>query len=90
MKEIREPERMCAVCRNKAPKSKLIRLVKSNDGNVCVDSTHKMNGRGMYICNCEECVNKAIKTRAINRSFKTNIENQVYEELAKYYECSKN
>lgn len=90
MKENREPERMCAVCRCKAPKNKLIRLVKNKDGNISIDETHKMNGRGMYICASGECVNKAVKTRAINRSFKTNVENQIYEELVNFYEHSKN
>lgn len=90
MKEIKFPERMCAVCRNKAPKQNLLRIVKTKENEILIDETHKMNGRGMYICLNDDCVNKAYKTKAINRSFKTNVEDGIYEEIIKYYEHTKN
>ena len=90
MKERRQPERTCAACRSKAPKQNLIRIVKNKNNEIFIDENHKIDGRGMYICLNEDCVNRAIKTKAINRSFKTNIEDSVYGELVKYYERSKN
>ena len=90
MKESRQPERTCAACRNKAQKQNLIRVVKNKQNEILIDETHKMNGRGMYICANDDCINKAVKSRAINRSFKTNVDDSIYEELVKYYERSKN
>lgn len=74
-------ERTCAVCRNKGEKDSFIRIVKQKDGTVQIDKTYKMNGRGVYICSNKDCVNKAIKTRALNRAFKTEIDDQVYNDL---------
>lgn len=90
MKEIKQPERMCAVCRNKAQKQNLIRIVKNKNNEIFIDESHKKSGRGMYVCKNADCVSKAFKTKAINRSFKTNVDDSIYEELVKYYEYSKN
>lgn len=79
------PERMCLVCRQKNDKSNLIRVIKQKDNSICVDLSHKMNGRGAYICNNEECVQKAIKTQALNRAFKMQVCTSVYEELKNTY-----
>lgn len=54
----RIPERMCVVCRQMKPKNELIRIVNTIDG-VAVDLTGKLNGRGVYICKCRECIAKA-------------------------------
>ena len=78
---------MCAVCRNKSSKQDLIRVVRTNDGQVYIDNTYKLNGRGMYICKNDQCLAKAIKTRALNRAFKAEIDNKIYEELSQYNEC---
>lgn len=76
----KQPERTCAVCRKKAGKDQFIRIVKS-DGKVFIDKTYKANGRGMYICGNSECIAKAIKTKAVNRAFKKEIPDEIYEEL---------
>ncbi len=54
------PERMCVVCRQMKPKKELLRIVNSPDG-VTIDLTGKLNGRGVYICKCKECVSRALK-----------------------------
>ena len=59
----RIPERMCVVCRQMKPKTDLLRIVNGADG-VVVDGTGKLNGRGVYVCRCKECVDKAIKSKA--------------------------
>lgn len=56
------PERMCVVCRQMKPKNELIRVV-NNNGVVVVDKTGKINGRGVYLCKCKDCVCKAIKSK---------------------------
>ena len=58
----RVPERMCVVCRQMKPKNELIRIVNS-DGAVVIDKTGKLNGRGVYLCRCMECIAKALKSK---------------------------
>jgi len=65
-------QRMCVACRASKNKKELIRLVRTENG-LTVDKTYKQNGRGAYICNNRECLEKAVKTKALNRAFKTNI-----------------
>lgn len=75
------PERTCIVCRTKKPKNHLIRIVLSKNGEINVEKTPKLDGRGAYICNGTECVEKLIKTRALNRTFKKNFSEQEYNNL---------
>lgn len=49
------PERLCISCRTSTPKRGLIRLVRSTDGRVVVDTTGKLNGRGAYVCASQRC-----------------------------------
>ena len=58
----RIPERMCVACRQMKPKNELIRIVNT-DSAVVVDKTGKLNGRGVYLCKCKECVAKALKSK---------------------------
>ena len=51
--------------------------------NIFIDKTGRANGRGAYICNNPDCLEKAIKTKCIERSFETNIEEEIYNELRK-------
>ena len=62
----RIPERMCVVCRQMKPKTELLRIVNTLDG-VVVDGTGKLNGRGVYICKCKECVAKALKAKGFSK-----------------------
>lgn len=75
------PERTCIGCNEKKEKNELIRIVKDQEGNIDVDLTGKSNGRGAYICKNIECLEKAIKTKKLERSLKTKIDLQIYESL---------
>ena len=79
MKKI--PQRTCMGCNEKKGKKELIRIVKSSDGQISIDKTGKMPGRGAYICDKKECLEKAIKTKRIERVFETKIDNSIYENL---------
>lgn len=79
MKKI--PQRTCMGCNEKKDKNMLIRVVKSNDGEINIDKTGRMPGRGAYICDKEECLEKAIKTKRIERVFETKIDDVIYEKL---------
>lgn len=79
MKKI--PQRTCLGCMQSKNKSELVRIVKQNDGKIFVDKTGKANGRGAYICNNVECLDKAIKSKRLEKSFETKIDNEIYESL---------
>lgn len=66
MKKI--PMRMCIACREMRAKNDLMRVVRTEEGTLVLDRTGKRNGRGAYLCRDAACLNKAIKTRALERA----------------------
>ena len=80
------PQRKCIACQDRDNKKELVRIVKNKEGHIFLDRTGKANGRGAYICNCSECLRKAIKSKALNRAFKMEIPDEVYESLIKEIE----
>ena len=60
--------RMCVACREMKPKKELIRVVRTPEGDMVADETGRKNGRGAYLCRSEACLNKALKTRALDRA----------------------
>ena len=64
-------------------KKELIRILKTQDGSIVIDATGKKDGRGAYICPDEECLQKAFKTKGLERSFKMAIDQSIYDELKK-------
>ena len=83
MKKKKIPIRKCIACGEGKPKKELLRIVKTAEGDVKVDLTGKMNGRGAYICPTVECLELAIKSKKISRSLETEITDSIYEELKK-------
>ena len=79
MKKI--PQRTCIGCKEKKETRELIRIVKDKEGNITLDRTGRSNGRGAYICDNIQCLEKAIKTKALARTFEMEIEETVYNEL---------
>ena len=75
------PERMCTGCKVHKPKKELIRVVKSPDGEISIDFHGKKSGRGAYVCNDISCLEKAIKSRALERAFSCAIPTEIVEKL---------
>lgn len=75
------PTRTCIGCNEIKLKKDLIRIVKSKEGQISIDRTGKANGRGAYICDNIDCLEKAIKSKRLERSFETKIESEIYEKL---------
>ena len=75
------PKRTCIGCNETKEKKELIRIVKNKEGEIFVDKTGKANGRGAYLCDNKECLEKAIKTKKLERTFETSIDTKIYEEL---------
>ncbi|EGY78565.1 MAG: YlxR family protein [Peptoniphilus sp.] len=75
------PMRKCLGCGENKPKSELIRVVKNKEGEVFLDVSGRKNGRGAYLCYDENCLDKAIKSKALNRAFEMEIDDETIEEL---------
>jgi len=81
MAEKKIPLRKCLGCGEMKPKKELIRVVKSPEGEISIDLTGKKSGRGAYICHSKECLSKAQKSKRLEKSFSTKIEEDVYNAL---------
>jgi len=75
------PKRTCIGCNQIKEKKELIRIVKNKENEIFVDKTSKANGRGAYLCDNVECLEKAIKTKRLERTFETTIDTKLYEDL---------
>ena len=81
MKNKKIPLRTCVVTKEKLEKKDLIRVVKNNENEVFVDLTGKANGRGAYIKKDIDVLNKARKSKILDKHLETNIDDSVYEKL---------
>ena len=73
--------RRCAVCREVRHKSELIRVVKNPGGDIAIDITGKVEGRGSYVCKSVECLKAVGKRRALDRVLKVKVPNEIYDKL---------
>ncbi len=81
MKTRKIPMRSCVVTKEKLEKKDLIRVLRTPEGNVIIDSTYKANGRGAYLKKDIEVVERAEKTKVLERQLKVEIPSKIYEEL---------
>ena len=79
MKKI--PLRTCVITKEKLPKSELIRVVRTPDGEVIIDESGKANGRGAYLKRDLEVFEKAAQSKILNRHLEVDVPNKVYEDL---------
>ncbi len=79
------PMRRCLGCMESKPKSELIRIVKSQDGEIVVDKTGKKNGRGAYFCNSLDCLQKLIKSKRLEKEFEMKVSKEIYDNLINEY-----
>lgn len=84
MKKI--PLRQCIGCGEMKSKREMIRVIRTQEGEILLDATGRKNGRGAYLCPSEECLKKAVKNKGLERSFKMAIPKEVYENLEKEME----
>ena len=83
------PMRQCLGCREMKPKRELIRVVRSPEGEISLDFKGKAPGRGASICPAPACLKQAIKAKALERAFSTQIPEAVYEKLNEEMEAEK-
>ena len=81
MKQKKIPMRTCVITKEKYPKKELIRIVRTPDGTVEVDTNGRVNGHGAYLKLEREVILKDQKTKALNRYLETVVPDKIYEEL---------
>lgn len=84
MKTKKITQRKCVVCGQVKDKNDLLRIVKNKEEGVVVDESGRKNGRGAYICKSSDCIEKAKKTNKLAKVFKTEVNNNLYEEISAY------
>ena len=77
----KNPQRQCVGCREMKEKRALLRVVKSPEGEVSLDFGGKKPGRGAYVCHDVTCLQKARKSRALERALETAIPPEVYDAM---------
>lgn len=77
----KKPARTCMACNEQKEKNELLRIVRSKDGIIEVDLTGKKSGRGAYICKNEDCLNKIIKSKRLEKVFEKEISAELYESI---------
>ena len=82
------PMRMCIGCREMKPKRELIRIVKTPEGEIKLDLTGKLNGRGAYVCRCVDCLNKIRKANSLSHTFSMKVESEIYDRLQRELESN--
>ena len=80
------PMRQCTGCREMKNKKERMRVLKTGEGEILLDTTGRKNGRGAYLCYSLECLEMARKNKGLERSLKTEIPQEVYERLEKEFE----
>ncbi len=81
MKTRKIPMRTCVVTKESLPKQELLRIVRTPEGNVCVDETGKLNGRGAYIKKDVSVLEQAEVSKILEKRLECKIEESVYEEI---------
>lgn len=75
--------RQCTGCREMKNKKELLRVLRSAEGEILLDDTGRKNGRGAYLCRDPECLQKARRSKGLERSLKIEIPEEIYERLEK-------
>lgn len=81
------PQRMCIGCGEMKDKRDMLRVIKTSEDEIMIDATGKKNGRGAYVCFSQECLDKAVKNKGLERSLKKSIPAEVYDSLRKELEA---
>lgn len=86
MKQRKIPLRTCVISKEKLPKQELLRVVKTPDGEIKIDVTGKLNGRGAYIKKDLLVLEKARKSKALERHLECQIPDDIYQKIQEILE----
>ena len=76
-----QPQRTCMGCNSKKDKRDLIRIVKNKQNEISIDRTGKQEGRGAYLCDDIQCLEKVIKSKRLEKILDSKISEEIYENL---------
>lgn len=79
------PLRMCIACREEKPKKEMLRIVKNAEGEIRLDFSGKLPGRGAYICDNAACIAKLKKYKLLHKNFSCDVPAEVYERIEEEY-----
>lgn len=79
--EKKKPIRKCVGCGESRNKNDLYRIIRTSDGEILLDKTGRMNGRGAYVCQDVKCIEKARKNKSLSKSFSMNVPDEIYDKL---------
>lgn len=77
----RQPQRTCMGCNQKKDKKELIRIVKNKNDEITIDRTGKLEGRGAYICEDINCLERVVKSKRLEKVLEIKISKEIYEKL---------
>lgn len=80
--EKKKPLRKCVGCNEMKPKTELVRIIRTAEGEILLDTTGRKNGRGAYMCRSAECLEKARKNNSLSRSFGMAVASDIYDRIA--------
>lgn len=83
------PMRQCIACREEKPKREMLRVVKNAAGEISLDFSGKLPGRGAYLCNSEACVKRLRKQRLLNRAFSCEVSEEIYTRIEEEFRAEK-
>ncbi len=83
MKEKKIPLRKCVITNEQHPKSELLRVVRTPEGNIVIDLTGKVRGHGAYVCKDKKVIELAQKKKTLDRALETPVPSEIYDELLK-------
>ena len=75
--------RKCLASGESVPKKDLLRIVRTPEGEVKVDTTGKLNGKGAYLKKSLEALEIAKKKNLLSRALEVNVNEEVYKEIEK-------
>ena len=81
MQNKKVPLRKCTGCGEMKPKKELVRVVNTPEGEISLDPTGKMNGRGAYLCKDPQCLRKAQKSKRIEKALSCTVPDEIYNKL---------
>lgn len=82
----RVPLRKCTGCQEMKSKKEMMRILRTAEGEIVLDTTGRKNGRGAYLCCSMDCFEMAVKNKGLERSLKVRVPEEMYESLKKEIE----
>ena len=80
-KQKKIPLRTCIACREEKPKKEMLRIVKNAEGEIRLDFSGKLPGRGAYVCNGEECIKRLKRQKLLHKAFSADVSEEIYARI---------